>query len=208
MAENIKTKKEVKKILKKIRVGADVESPVELEKIPEFNDPYEVEMRSLTEDLEKKLPADLVMVLKRLSYEITKVGLSEKEACLMTDYPYEKLVALRQKEPMVDRLIDMKNLEYERGILKNLSKKAQTDDKVGQWMLIRRNPKKYNVKAGTGGKGGDDGNSDDSLLAAAVEFVQTEGDAAPMVNKKSGKAVFISKSKEDIEKFDISKFLS
>ena len=197
--KNINETKELKASLKPVEVGAP---KTEVE--PVMVDPYDVEIRSLTGVVEDRLPASIVKVIQRIVYEISVVGLSEDEACLMANYPLEKLTKLKKDEPSVARLIEMKMLAYERGILKNLSMKARTDDKLGQWMLERRQPEKYNVKKGSGKSGGGD---DEGLLAAAIQFVQTSGDSEPIVKTTSGKAIIIKKGSNTVD-VDLEKFLA
>ena len=169
-------------------------------------DPYEVEMTSVQARLEEILPAELIRILKRISYELAVVGLSEEQACLLTNYPHEKLTLLRKQEPLVDRLIEMKKLSYEREILKNLSRKGKTDDKLGQWLLEQRNPGKYNRRKGTG-RGGDEDDGED-LLAMALEYVQEGGEKDPLVNKKSGRAFVIKKGGGGNKPLSLEQFLA
>ncbi len=148
-------------------------------------DPYDVDMESIADKLEKIIPPQVTAKLKRIAYEIT-IGLSEEEACLIADYPFEKFIELKKNEPLVDRLIQMKQLSFERDIVKNLAHEAKTDKKVGQWLLENRNPDKWNKKKGQGDQG-----EAGSLLLAAFKFVQ-QADEAP-IEQRARKYVELDK---------------
>ncbi len=197
--EETKIKNRGKTIVKKKGQLSSVEDKEEL-------DPYDTEIKSIATKLEERLSPELVNILKRICYEVGIVGLSEKDACLLANYSYEKLIELRSREPLVDRLIDMKTLEYERGILKNISEKAKSDDKLGQWMLEIRNPHKYNRKKGAPAGGGKQ-EEDESLLADAIECVQGDNEST-LVKKESGKGTASDVDVDDARKLTLEKFLS
>jgi len=152
-------------------------------------DETEEEFLSLEKELEEKFSREFIRVLKRLSYEVAVVGLSEKEACLIVGYDYEKLVAKKQEEVLVQRLFDMKALEYKRGLMKTLSEKARKgDDKLAQWLLEAKDPETFNRRKGAGGGNDDTG---EGMLGAAIEFVRKSTLPSGIVREEAGRAFVI-----------------
>lgn len=145
---------------------------------------------SLEVELNNKYNEDFIKLLKRVAYEIAVVGLPVREACIYVGMDYEKLIVLMKNDPLISRLIETKDLEYKRGLIKNVSERAKTDDKMSLWLLERRYPDEYNSRKGSGRPG--DGDTD--LLGVAVEFIQRSGDNTPLVTEKSGKAFVIKRS--------------
>lgn len=144
------------------------------------------------DEIEAQFPSELVRVLKKIAYEIGVVGLTEAEACMISDYPHEKFIALKQGYPIVARLIEVKDLEYKRNLLKSISARAGTDDKVAMWLLEAKYPTEFNRRKGAGKGDGDDAKD---LVGAAIEFVRKTGDAGGLVREESGRA-FIIKTKD------------
>lgn len=152
-------------------------------------DYLEEEILSIEAEIEKELPGDVVKVLKRLAYEIAIVGLDEQEACLIMNFDFTRLQALKEQYPKVKKLFDVKNLTYKRGLIRTLSIKArQGDDKLAQWLLEAKYPGEYNRRKGVG-KGGDDG--DGNILGAAIEFIQKQTSSDGLVNERSGRAFLV-----------------
>ena len=159
---------------------------------PEEKDETEVEFESIEAQLSEKFNGEFLKMLKRLVYEVAVVGLSEKEACVLVNYDYVKLVALKEKDELVQRLFDMKSLEYKRGLMKTLSNKAMKgDEKLAQWLLESKYPNEFNRRKGLGSGGGDDG---EDLIGAAVEFIQKSTAPNGLVSEKSGRAFLVKKS--------------
>lgn len=165
------------------------------------SDPYNAEMRNIKQQIDTHFPTEIVEKLKRISYEISEVGFSEKEACTMADFPYERLVKLKSDHPIISRLMTMNRLQYERDILKNINKKAKKDDKLGKWLLERTKPEKYNPRKGGGKKGG--GNED--MFDAAMEYVLSN-DEMP-VNDEAGKQFAVKRSGNKDGEFNLDELL-
>lgn len=144
------------------------------------------------DEIEKQFPEPLVKVLKKIAYEIGVVGLTEAEACMISDYSHEKFIALKQAYPLVQRLIEVKDLEYKRNLLKSISARAGTDDKVAMWLLEAKYPTEFNRRKGAGKTGEEDAKD---LVGMAIEFVRKSGDAGGLVREESGRA-FIIKGKD------------
>lgn len=149
------------------------------------------EIATIEKRIEEQFPQQLVKILSNISYQVAEIGLSEKEACLISDYPHDMFVKLKERYSIVVELMSVKDLEYKKSLLKHISKKAKDgDDKVAQWLLMAKYGDEYNLKKGTGKNDeGDDAN----LVAMGLEFVRTHGDANDMVTKESGRAFIIKK---------------
>lgn len=147
-------------------------------------DETDLEIESLESQLLEIFNEKFVKVLKRLVYEIAQVGLSEKEACLLMNFDYDKLVALKAQYPVVQRLFDMKQLQYKRDLLKTISSKARaSDDKLAQWLLESKYPEEFNKRKGAGGEGG----GGEDLLGTAIEFVRKTSSGG-VIKEESGRA--------------------
>ena len=146
---------------------------------------------SLEGALSKKYAEEFIKVLKRLAYEISVVGLPIPEACVYVGVEYDRLVALMQEDPMIERLIKTKDIEYKRNLMIAVSEKARTDDKVGQWLLQSRYPDEFNPKKGASRKTGE---GDEDLVGIAMEFIQRSGDNTPLVTERSGKAFVVKRT--------------
>lgn len=144
------------------------------------------------DEVEAQFPAELCRVLKKIAYEIGVVGLTEAEACMISDYPHEKFIALKQSYPIIQKLVEVKDLEYKRNLLKSISTRAGTDDKVAMWLLEAKYPAEFNRRKGNGGNGEKD---PQDLVGAAIEFVRKSADKNGLVSEESGRA-FLFKTKD------------
>lgn len=164
---------------------------------PSAPDDTEVEFTTLETKLETKFPPSFIKMLKRLSYEVAEVGMSEQEACVLVGYDYEKLIVLKAKEPLVKRLFEMKQLEYKRAMMKTLSAKARAgDDKLAQWLLEAKHPDEFNRRKGAGGEGGGGG---EDLLGTAIEFVRKTTLPSGLVKMEAGKSFVTKKGNAPLE---------
>lgn len=160
--------------------------------VPVVPDETEMEFESVEAQLSEKFSTDFVKILKRLAYEVAVVGLSEKEACLLVNFDYVKLVSLKEENEIVKRLFEMKSLEYKRGLMKTLSERARRgDEKLAQWLLESKFPEEFNRRKGVGGGGGEGG---EDLLGAAVEFIQKSTAPDGLVKESSGRAFFVKRT--------------
>jgi len=168
------------------------------------NNELELEIRSLEEQAKEQLPADLVVALGKISYQISKNGLRIEEACLIANYNLDKFGNFLKTEPLVQRIIDMKELSYKRDLLATLSRRARSGDhKISQWLLETRFPEEFAKKGAGGGEPGED------FLGQALDFVQKNGDSNPIVSEKSGKAILIKPKAEQKDlNAEVEKFLS
>lgn len=144
------------------------------------------------DEVEAQFPAELMRVLKKIAYEVGVVGLTEAEACMISDYPHATFIALKQQYPIVARLMEVKDLEYKRNLLKSISARAGTDDKVAMWLLEAKYPSEFNRRKGSSKGDGDNG---EDMVGLALEFVRKSGDAGGLIREESGRA-FIIKGKD------------
>jgi len=156
----------------------------DLEDLKETDD----EFLSLEKKIEIEFPS-LFNILKRLSYEIAVVGLSEKEACLLVDFDYEQFLKLKQRNKLISRLFEMKSLQYKRNLLKTVSRAATTvgggDHKLSLWLLEMKYPEYQKKNRATS-------EENEDLLAQALEFIQETTNADGVV-KKTARTMTVKK---------------
>jgi len=155
------------------------------------------DQKKIDEKLKTEFPPEFVQVLKRLAYYLSTVGLDFTEACTMIRFDPKDMEAKIKEFPIIQEMIDLKELEYKVSLIKTVSGKAidGKDEKLAQWLLERRFPSEFNPKKGTGASIHEPGQE----LAAVVEFIQKSNDSSPLVKETSGRAfVFKSNSGEDI----------
>lgn len=158
--------------------------PVPVDPLDEFTKA----ISKVEDEIEAQFPAELCRVLKKIAYEIGVVGLTEGEACMISDYPHEKFISLKQQYPIIQKLVEVKDLEYKRNLLKSISTRAGTDDKVAMWLLEAKYPAEFNRRKGNGGNGEKD---PQDLVGAAIEFVRKSQDKNGLVSEESGRAFLI-----------------
>jgi hypothetical protein len=146
--------------------------------------------------LNEKLKANYLPVWYRsfvnISYEVAKVGLPLKEACILNDVDYEQFLQMMEKDPDIKQLIDKKTLEYKRSLLKVVSHKATTDDKIALDLLMARFPDEFNKRKGSANPEGEGNN----VVNMAINFIQQNGDKRPLVSSGSGKATAVEVTDE------------
>lgn len=138
-----------------------------------------LESQSLTAEAKATLSEDDFKTLQKIAVHIGKDGMTLEEACVLANVEYDNLKAQALKFPVIEKVIRMKELEYKKMLMKNLSARARGgDDKVAQWLLESRYPDEFG-----GGKRKGDGGGDD-LLGMAIDFIQTQGDKQTLVRKQ------------------------
>lgn len=160
----------------------------------QIEDDFDIRAGALESEIAENYDEDWVRIFKRLAYEISVIGLPIKEACLIVGADHEKLAILMQRDPLIGRLIQTKDLEYKRTLLKAVSTKAKTDEKMSQWLLQARYPDEFNPRKGSGGG---EPNGDNDLLGIAIEFIQKSGDTSPLVSERSGKITMVKRTGEE-----------
>lgn len=154
------------------------------------------DQKKIGEKIRETFPPEFCQLLARFSYYLSTVGLDFNEACLMVRFDPKDMTEKIKEYPIIQELIDVKELEYKVNLIKVVSQKAKKgDDKLAQWILERRFPQEFNPKKGTGTP---EKQSAD-LMAMAVEFIQKSSDSNPLIKETSGRAFMIKKnSQEDI----------
>lgn len=182
---------ETKTKKKKIEVEP-VLSQDEMEK----TDTFDLESKSLETLANEKFKdkPNFIRVLKKIAYYTAKIGLPLSESCLLVDIDYEKFQEDMKLEPLIEKIIKIKELEYKKDLLYTLSAKARNgDDKLAQWLLESKYPEEFGKKKPGGGG---DGNSD--FMFEAIRFIQKNGSNTPLINEASGQATIV-KVKDKVE---------
>lgn len=159
-------------------------------------DEFDIRATALESEIQEKYPK-MLDLFRRLAYEITVIGMQIQEACIIVGIEYEKLVAMMQDDPIIERLIRTKDLEYKRRLLKTVSIKAKTDDRLAMGLLQARYPDEFNPRKGAQRGDGEPGSED--LLGLAIEFIQKSGDSTPLVTEKSAKITVVKRTKSENE---------
>ena len=177
------------------------------EKIPPPPPPTETEIEadklelsslSLEAQAEEKLSSSTIKILKKIAYYTVKVGLPLNEACALVDIDYEKFCEQMKLEPIIGKVIRMKELEYKKDMLHVLTQKARSgDEKLAQWLLERKYPDEYGDKKRPQGDG-------DDIIFEAIQFIRRHGDNSPLVTEEAGKALIVKRgtSKGLVERAD------
>lgn len=147
--------------------------------------------QSLEEQARTKLKPEMIRLIKKIAYYTAKVGLPLNEACLLVDIDYDKFQEEMKLEPLIKKIITMKELEYKKDLLHVLTQKARSgDDKLAQWLLEKKFPDEY------GDKKKPQGNGNEDIIFEAIQFIRRNGDNNPLVSETSGKALIVKKSSQ------------
>lgn len=160
----------------------------------DLGDDFDIRGNKMQAEIEARYTPEWVDIFKRLAFEVSVIGLELTEACLICGVDYENLMILVKKDPLIERMIKTKNLEYKRKLLKTVSLKATTDDRLAMSLLQAKYPDEFNPRKGTGQGGGE---SDEDLLGIAIEFIQKSGDNTPLVTEKTGRMQIIKRSRSN-----------
>lgn len=153
------------------------------------NQSLDIDSASLEEKAKTTFKPEFVRALKKIAYYTARVGLPLEEACLLVDVDYEKFQEEMKLEPLVKKIIQLKELEYKKDLLATLSQKARSgDDKLAQWLLARRYPDEYGEK-----KKGSGEESSQDFLFEAMQFIRKNGDNRPLVNEVSGRSLIVKR---------------
>lgn len=143
-------------------------------------------IESLNSKLKENYLPSWYKAFVNISFEISRVGLPLQEACILNDVDYEQFLTLMEKDPLIKQLIEKKTLEYKRALLKVVSQKATTDDKIALDLLMARFPDEFNKRKGSG-----DNSNNNNIVNVAIDFIQKSGDKNPLVSSGSGRATAI-----------------
>lgn len=147
--------------------------------------PLNLEAMSITKQIERELEPKELLVVKRIAYLVGTVGLSLEESCTLIGIEYKKFVEQIKLKPVIKIVIQMKELQYKKGLLATLSAKGRGgDDKIATWLLERKYPDEFGARKTGEPAGGED------MLAMAIEFVQ-ENPVGGLVQHTSGKAIIV-----------------
>lgn len=167
----------------------------EKEKPEEELSPAEIEAQELalpSESLEKRakerFTPEFFRALTRIAYYTANVGLPLEEACLLADVEKEHFEELRVKEPLVDRIIRVKELQFKKDMLRTIAQDARNgDSKTAQWFLEKKYPQEYGSKRG---------NADETpgdFMVEAFRFIRKNGDTNSLVVPSASRAAVVIK---------------
>lgn len=165
---------------------------VEPEKKEEQIESLSLEMHSnsIEKEAQEKLSPELLRILKKIAYYTSKVGLTLKECCQLVDVDFETFKGYMKFQPVIAKVIAMKELEYKKDLMYTLTQKAKSgDDKIAQWLLECRYPLEFGSQKK---KSGNDDSGD--LFFQAVQFIRKGGDKFDLVNPESGRAIVVKQS--------------
>lgn len=167
------------------------EIPVEPEKRQEEIENMELSLQSdsLEEKAKRELTPQMLKILKKIAYYVSKVGLTLKESCMLCDIEFDAFESDMKLHPIIGTVIRIKELEYKKGLLYTISQKARSgDDKLATWLLENRYPDEYGGK-----KKGDEDDSGGDFFLEAIRLVRKRGDSNSLINPEAGRAVVASK---------------
>lgn len=143
--------------------------------------------KSLESEVLTHFTTSQIKIIKKLVYYTSQIGLTIEEACTLTNFPFEDLKNIMQKEPLVAKIISMKELEFKKDMLHTVAVRARNgDDKLALWLLERRYPEQFAQQ-----KNRPSEDKDKNFLFQAIEFIQRSGDSAPLVSNGSSQSIVV-----------------
>lgn len=162
----------------------------ELEKQPAYDEIENINSLELpSESLEKKLSeemsAEAFKRLKKIAYYLSKVGLSLKESCQLSDVDHALFEKDMEFNPLIRKVIEFKQLEFKKDLMYTLAQRARSgDDKIALAILENKYPDEF-------GKNKDPGTEGEDIIYEAIQYIRKSGDTHdPMVH---GRAVVVRK---------------
>ena len=169
---------------KKIKVApppAPTENELESEKL-------ELSAASVEEEANKKLSPTTIRIIKKIAYYVGKEGLPLKEACFLVDVDHKRFLESMKLEPLIKKIIDMKELEYKKDMIHVVNQKARGgDEKLAMWLLERKFPEEFGEKKKNTGDGSD-------MIFEAIRFIRKNGDVKPLVSLDGGSPVVVKEN--------------
>jgi len=136
---------------------------------------------SIDKEVDEKLNDKEKKMMAVISKEISKHGLTVREACELANLPYDALMEMYEKKPVVKKIIEQKKLEYKRQIKKTLSAAIRKgDDDKAMEMAEKLFPEEF----------GNDANSEEqeeTLLREAIEFAREHSDKTMLVSERDSR---------------------
>lgn len=130
------------------------------------------------------IPENIISLLRKICYYVGKVGLSLKDTCILLGIPENRIIALRERSKLVDRLINTAEVHYKKELLKTISSRARNgDDKLAQWILQTRFASEFGPSKKQAAS--DEAEKND-VIAEAIKLIQSNGDNKPLVDKDAG----------------------
>ena len=152
---------------------------------------------SLSQEARDKLPTKTLFLIQRISYQLSENGMTLDESLVLTNVNRELLNELIDKFPIINRVIQYKELEFKKRLMRVLVRQvSKGDNSIAQWLLEKRYPEEYGKKGVHSGSG----SSVRIMFQKALVFIQSSGDSKSMVSKVSGDLRL--KSGDDLQTVD------
>lgn len=151
----------------------------------------EIESEEIDIKDKAELPWDINgALLGKIAWQINNAGLNIRESCIVVGFSPDRFEKAMDDFPFIKDVIDRKVIEYKKKLLQPLVEKAkQGDSKLSQWLLEKR----FSEEFGTNQKINKSELEDSNIFAIAIKEIQKNDNG--LINKESGKAFMISKSK-------------
>lgn len=134
---------------------------------------------SLNKEIKENLTDEEKVAVAIIGREISKHGLTTKEACQVANLPYDVFTHTYNENPTFRKVIDFKKLEYKRAMMKPLNQAVRKgDSKQAMQLLERLFPEEFGNEQSEARQ--------NNLLREAIEFVRTHSDIEPLVKDGSG----------------------
>lgn len=150
----------------------------------------DLSVQSLEAEAKTSLTPLQLTRLKKIAYYVSKIGLPLNEACILVDVDFDKFEEERKLNPLIDKIIRMKELEFKKDMLHVVTQQARSgDDKMAMALLEKRFPDEFGDKKR--GKPGDNGGD---MILEAYRIIKKGGDASPLVQAASGVPIVVRRS--------------
>lgn len=138
---------------------------------------------SLSKEARDKLPTKTLFLIQRISYQLSENGMTLEESLVLTNVDRKVLDELIDEFPVINRVIQYKELEFKKRLMRVLVRQVEKgDDSIAQWLLEKRYPEEYGKKGVNPGGG----SQERIMFQKALIFIQNSGDSSPIVSKASG----------------------
>jgi len=161
-------------------VDRDEDEDTTIERAEE--DRREAEALSFEEEAQSVLTDIQLTYVRRMGYYIFTAGHTREEAALLSGIEYKSFLRMAEEFPVVDKIIQLKELMYKHTLMRSISKSARQDERKAEWLLERRFPEEFAKK-----KVSSEDIERSDFFSDAVRFVQENGDSEPLISLEKGR---------------------
>jgi len=145
---------------------------------------------SLEAEAKKALSPLQLSRLKKIAYYLSKVGLPLSEACTLVDVDFEKFQEEMKLNPIIGKVIRMKELEFKKDMMHVVAMSARSgDDKMAMALLEKKFPDEF----GTAKRRTPDGEGQGDMILEAIRVIRRGGDASPLVSDGAGQSIVVKR---------------